>query len=171
MPPYRLLWTYSYLVMRAKSNQSQSTPEWVTGSAYNIDTCTCTLQYMYRISYVQLQRCQLWTAVLKGSQRLCCNPFSLKKNIPQMGDIFTLKIIRVKIFRSVKFSQFHLIREIFLTVDGYNRDKCLECSQRLSLLQGIKRARYHQLQPLIRHLHVPWGVWTATHTYSLIITK
>ena len=39
-----------------------------------------------------------------------------------------LKIIRVKIFHVVKFSQSRSIREIFLTVDDYNMDKRLESS-------------------------------------------
>ena len=42
-----------------------------------------------------------------------------------------LKIIRVKIFRVVKFSQFRSIREIFLAVADYNMDKRLESSYRL----------------------------------------
>ena len=48
--------------------------------------------------------------------------------------IFTLKIIRVKIFR-VKFSQFRSIREIFLTVDGCNMNKRLENSWHLVYYQ------------------------------------
>ena len=82
-------------------------------------------------------------------------------------EIHTLKIIRVKIFCGVKFSWFRSIREIFLTVDGYNRDKHFECSWHLvyydissSLVPwlpvfihgeepgyeaSIGRARYHQL--------------------------
>ena len=38
-------------------------------------------------------------------------------------EIFTLKIIRVKNFHGVKCSQFCSIREIFLTVDGYDVDE------------------------------------------------
>ena len=41
-------------------------------------------------------------------------------------EIFTLKIIRMKSFRVVKFSQFRLIREYFLTVDDCNMDERLE---------------------------------------------
>jgi len=37
-----------------------------------------------------------------------------------------LKIICVKNFCGVKFSQFHLIREIFLMVDSYNVDERLK---------------------------------------------
>ena len=40
-------------------------------------------------------------------------------------EIFTLKIIRVKNFRVVKFSRFRSIREFFLTVDDCNVDKRL----------------------------------------------
>ena len=43
-------------------------------------------------------------------------------------EIFTLKIICVKNFRGVKFSRFHSIREIFLTVDYCNMDEYLESS-------------------------------------------
>ena len=47
-------------------------------------------------------------------------------------EIFTLQIIlqiiRMKNFRVVKFSRFHLIRKIFLTVDDYNMDEHLESS-------------------------------------------
>ena len=39
-----------------------------------------------------------------------------------------LKIILVKNFRVVKFSQFILIRELFLTVDYCNMDEHLESS-------------------------------------------
>ena len=42
--------------------------------------------------------------------------------------IFTLKIISVKIFGCIKFSQFCLIYENFLIVDGHNMDEHLECS-------------------------------------------
>ena len=41
-------------------------------------------------------------------------------------EIFTLKIIRENNFRGVKFLRFRSIREIFLTVDGYNVDERLE---------------------------------------------
>ena len=43
-------------------------------------------------------------------------------------EIFTLKIIHMKNFRVIKFSQFCLIREIFLTVDGCDKDERLESS-------------------------------------------
>ena len=43
-------------------------------------------------------------------------------------EILTLKIIHVKNVRVVKFSRFRSIREIFLTVDDYNMDECLESS-------------------------------------------
>ena len=43
-------------------------------------------------------------------------------------EIFTLKIIRVKIFHVIKFSRFRSIREFFLTVDNCNMDKLLESS-------------------------------------------
>ena len=42
-------------------------------------------------------------------------------------EIFTLKIIRMKNFRVVKFSQFQSIREI-LMVNDYNMDELLESS-------------------------------------------
>ena len=45
--------------------------------------------------------------------------------------IFNLKIIHMKNFCVVKFSQFCLIREIFLTVDNCNMGKGLESSYRL----------------------------------------
>ena len=42
-------------------------------------------------------------------------------------EIFTLKIIRVKIFCGVKFSRFHsLCKKKFLMVDDYNMDERLE---------------------------------------------
>ena len=47
-------------------------------------------------------------------------------------EIFTLKIIRVKNFRAVKFSRF---REFFLTVDYCNMDERLESSWRLVYYQ------------------------------------
>ena len=50
-------------------------------------------------------------------------------------EIFTLKTIRVKFFRVVKFSRFSSIREIFLTVDGCNMDERLERSWRLVYYQ------------------------------------
>ena len=43
-------------------------------------------------------------------------------------EIFMLKINRMKNFHDVKFLQFRSICEIFLTVDGCNRDVCLERS-------------------------------------------
>ena len=46
-----------------------------------------------------------------------------------------LKIIRVKKFRVDKFLQFRSIREIFLTVNGYNVDEHLESSERLVYYQ------------------------------------
>ena len=51
-------------------------------------------------------------------------PFVIEYTVDR--EIFTLKIIRVKIFRVDKFSRFHSIREIFLTVDDCNMDKRLE---------------------------------------------
>ena len=42
--------------------------------------------------------------------------------------IFTLKILRVKNFRLVKFWRFRSIRKIFLTVANYNMDLHLESS-------------------------------------------
>ena len=41
---------------------------------------------------------------------------------------FMLKIIRMKIFRVDISSQFIQSTKLFLTIDGYNMDKCLECS-------------------------------------------
>ena len=52
-----------------------------------------------------------------------------------------LKIIRVKIFHVVKFSQSRSIREIFLTVDDYNMDKRLESSWGL-----VYSTRYQESQ-------------------------
>ena len=80
-------------------------------------------------------------------------------------EIFTLKIIRVKIFHVIKFSRFRSIREFFLTVDNCNMDKLLESSWRLSI--------YYQVsgEPWITRcsLHLPRGMWTCMQTYSLII--
>ena len=56
-------------------------------------------------------------------------------------EIFMLKIIRVKIFHVVKFSQSRSIREIFLTVDDYNMDKRLESSWGL-----VYSTRYQESQ-------------------------
>ena len=50
-------------------------------------------------------------------------------------EMFTLKIICVKNFRVVKFSRFHSIHEIFLTVDYCNMDERLESSWRLVYYQ------------------------------------
>ena len=50
-------------------------------------------------------------------------------------EIFTLKIIRVKNFRVVKFSRSRSIREIFLTVDDCNINERLESSWRLVYYQ------------------------------------
>ena len=50
-------------------------------------------------------------------------------------EIFTLKIIRVKNFRVVKFSWFLSIRKLFLTVDDCNIDECLETCWRLVYYQ------------------------------------
>ena len=55
--------------------------------------------------------------------------------IPLIGKFSQLKIIRAKNFRVIKFSQFRSIREIFLTVDDCNMDKCLESSWRLVYYQ------------------------------------
>ena len=52
---------------------------------------------------------------------------SFDNKIFRYWEIFTLKIIHVKNFRVVKFSQFQSIREI-LTVNDYNMDECLESS-------------------------------------------
>ena len=52
-------------------------------------------------------------------------------------EIFTLKIIRVKIFHVIKFSRFRSIREFFLTVDDCNMDKLLESSWRLSIYYQV----------------------------------
>ena len=43
-------------------------------------------------------------------------------------EIFTLKIIHVKIFRVIKFLRFRSIRDIFLTVDNCSMDEHLESS-------------------------------------------
>ena len=51
-----------------------------------------------------------------------------------------LKIIRVKIFHVVKFSQSRSIREIFLTVDNCNMDKRLKSSW------GLSTTRYQESQ-------------------------
>ena len=50
-------------------------------------------------------------------------------------EIFTLKIIRVKNFRVVKFSRSCSIREIFLTVDDCNMNERLKSSWRLVYYQ------------------------------------
>ena len=41
-------------------------------------------------------------------------------------EILMLRIIRKKNFRGVEFSRFRSIHEIFLVVDSYNVDECLE---------------------------------------------
>ena len=46
-------------------------------------------------------------------------------------EIFTLKIVHVKYFHVVKFRVL-FGHKIYLTVDGYNMDKHLECSQQVS---------------------------------------
>ena len=56
---------------------------------------------------------------------LCCF-VKVEHTVDQ--EIFMLKIIRVKIFRGVKFSRFRSICKKFLMVDSYNRDVCLERS-------------------------------------------
>ena len=77
-------------------------------------------------------------------------------------------MIRVKIFRVVKFSQFRSIRKI-LTADGYNMDECVESSWRLVYYQVSE-------EPGIAHcsrrldIYIPRGVWTCAQAYSLIIT-
>ena len=50
-------------------------------------------------------------------------------------EIFALKIIRVKIFRVIKFLHFRSIRKILLTVDDCNMDECLESSWHLVYYQ------------------------------------
>ena len=68
-------------------------------------------------------------------------------NIPYTVDreIFTLKIIRVKNFRGVKFSWFCLIRKIFLTVDSYDVD---ESAWRVSGVYS-STTRYQESQGLL----------------------
>ena len=56
-------------------------------------------------------------------------------------EIFTLKIIRAKNFRVIKFSHFPSIREILLRVDDCNTDKLLESSWRL-----VYYCRYQESQ-------------------------
>ena len=66
----------------------------------------------------------------------------------------------------VKFSQFHSIRNLFNSWQlqyGWAPGEFLA----FSLLPGIRRVRYHWLQLSIRHL--PRGVWTCVHTYSLTL--
>ena len=65
-------------------------------------------------------------------------------NIPYTVDreIFMLKIICVKNFRGVKFSRFCSIREIFLTVDGYDVD---ESAWRVSGVYSTTRYQENQV--------------------------
>ena len=48
-----------------------------------------------------------------------------------------------------------------------NLHNCGVKFSQFSLLPGIRRVRYHWLQLSIRHL--PRGVWTCVHTYSLTL--
>ena len=69
-------------------------------------------------------------------------------------EVFTLKIIRGINFRGVKFSWFCAIREISLTVDGYNVDEHLVifwCLPSTTRYNCIGRARYCWLYI---HVHV-----------------
>ena len=82
-------------------------------------------------------------------------------------EIFTLKIIRVKNYRVVKFSGFHSIRNFFLTIDDCNTDK---------LLKSFWHLLYYQVsgEPGIAGCSfdlrfTPGNVWTCTQTYSMII--
>ena len=60
-------------------------------------------------------------------------------------EIFTLKIIRAKIFVVLIFHSFApSAKFFFLAVDGYNMDKSLHGEfLAFSLLPGVGRARYH----------------------------
>ena len=82
-------------------------------------------------------------------------------------EIFTLKIIHIKKFCVEKFSQFHSIREIFLTVNGYNMEEDLESSDCLVYYQisgepGITGCSYRSDIYL-------GGCGLRAHAYSLII--
>ena len=78
-------------------------------------------------------------------------------------EIFTLKIIRVKIFCVVKFSWFCSTREIFLMVD-----KAAEDFLPFSLLPGIRRAKDRWLY--VDLTFIPGSVDLHTQAYSLILT-
>ena len=56
-------------------------------------------------------------------------------------EIFALKIIRVKIFRVIKFLQFRLIRKIFFNGRRLQYGRVPEEFLAFSLLPGIRRAR------------------------------
>ena len=72
--------------------------------------------------------------------------------------IFTLKIIRVKIFRVVKFSRFRLIREIFLMVDYYNMDKSIESSYRLVYYRVSGEPEIGSLVVVVDQTFIPGSV-------------
>ena len=76
-------------------------------------------------------------------------------------EIFTIKIICIKIFRGVKFLWFRSIGKNFLKVDGYNMDEHLESSWRLVYYQVSR-------EPGIAGCSCQsdiyfGGVWTCVH--------
>ena len=77
----------------------------------------------------------MWRPVANSEWRLLSVSIYIQKEIIVDREIFTLKIICLKIFHVVKFSRFHSIREIFLTVDYCNMDERLESSWRLVYYQ------------------------------------
>ena len=81
---------------------------------------------------------------------------------------FTLRTIRVKNFVLFKFSWFRLICDIFFNSWWLQYGRAPGEFLVFSLLPGIRRARDHWLWSSIGHL--PWGVWTCTQAYSVIIT-
>ena len=70
----------------------------------------------------------MWRPVANSEWRLLSVSIYIQKEIIVDREMFTLKIICLKIFHVVKFSRFHSIREIFLTVDYCNMDERLESS-------------------------------------------
>ena len=62
----------------------------------------------------------------------------------RLGNFHVLKIIIIRMinFRVVKFSRCHSIRKIFVTVDDYNMDECLESCWHLVYYQVSGQPRF-----------------------------
>ena len=85
--------------------------------------------------YVVFLLCELMSCYVDVHVLLCECPATVNR------EIFTLKIIHVKNFRVIKFSQFHLIRKFFLTDDDCNMDELLESSWRLVYTTRYQESR------------------------------